>query len=127
MQDPSLNDRMLSSDNSVAQLQGDRNKKEGGASASHSNSGNGHEVQGVKAMIFVLSVVDLEGSYSLCHNLGFRISPVAEGLILNEHKKNEIWVMDKTNIHLSGTVAFTTDSERDNVTCRYSSSTFIVA
>ena len=45
-QDPSLNNEMLATDNSVAQLQGDRDKTGGRASASHGNDRNGHSVQG---------------------------------------------------------------------------------
>ena len=126
-QDPSLNNRMLASDNSVAQLQGDRDKKEGRASASHSNGRNGHGIQRVEAMFFALSVIELEGGYSLCYDLGFCISPVADGFILNEYKKNESGAMDKTHIHLSDAIAFPTDSERDDVTHRYSGTTFVEA
>jgi hypothetical protein len=123
----SLNNGMLASDNGVAQLQGDRDKKEGRASASHGNGRNGHGVQEVEAMFFALPVVKLEGGYSLCYDLSFRISPVAEGLILNEHKKNESWAMNKTHIRLSNAIGFATDGERDDVTRRYSGATFVEA
>ena len=119
-QDLSWNFGILASDSSIAQLQGDRDKKEGRESASHG-------AQGVKAMFFVLSVVELEGGYSLCYDLGFCITPVVEDLILNEHKKNESWVMNNTHTCLSGVIGFTTDGERDDVMYRYSGATFVEA
>ena len=119
-QDLSWNFGILASDSSIAQLQGDRDKKEGRESASHG-------AQGVKAMFFVLSVVELEGGYSLCYDLGFCTTPVVEDLILNEHKKNESWVMNNTHTCLSGVIGFTTDGERDDVMCRYSGATFVEA
>ena len=92
-QDPSLNSGMLATDNSVARLQGDRDKTGGRANASHGNDRNGHGIQGVEAAFAALSIVELEGGYRLCYDLGFRISPVAGGL----YKKNGSWAMDKTH------------------------------
>ena len=100
-------------------------RKEGRASASHGNGRNGHSVHGAEAMFFALSVVELEGSYSLCYDLGFCISPVAEGLIFNKYKKNESWAMDQTHICLSKASGFTTNGEGDDVTHRYSGATFV--
>ena len=119
-QDPSLNNGMLASDNSIAQLEGDRNKKEGRASASHGNGRNGHSVQGAEAVFFALSVVELEGGYSLCYYLGFRISPVAEGLIFNEHKENERWAMDKTHTRMSDAIGLATNGEGAKSSMKFS-------
>ena len=120
-QDPSLNNEMLATDNSVARPQGDRDRTGGRASASHGNDRNGHGVQGVEATFAALSVVELEDR--LCYDLGFRISPVAGGL----HKKNGSWAMDKTHIRLSDAIGFATHGERDDVTRRYSGATFVEA
>ena len=102
-------------------------KKEGRAGASHGNGRNGHGVQGLEAVFFAFSVVELEGGYSLCYDLGLCISPIAEDLVVNEHKKNESWAMYKTHICLSDAIGFATDGERDDVTRGYSSTTFVEA
>lgn len=115
-QDPSLSSGILASDDSIAQLRGDRDEIEGRESAVHCDAREGHGTQGIEAMIHALFVVELEGHYSHCDDLSHCASPVSEGLVLSEHQEDEGWVMDKAHVCLSDAIGFAANSERDGNT-----------
>ena len=126
-QDPSLSSGILASDDSIAQLYGDRDKIEGRASAGHCDARDGHGIQGIEAKLSALSVVELKDRDSVRDDLSLRVSPVAEGLVLNEHQEGEGWVVDKAHIHLSNVIGFAANGERNDATRRYSGATFVEA
>ena len=126
-QDLGLSSGIPASDDSVAQLCGDRDEIEGRASTSHSNAGDGHGTKRIEATVSALPVVELEGGDTPRYNLSLCVSPVGEGHVLNEYKENEGWVVDKTHVRLSDAVGFAADGERHDVTRRYRSATFVEA
>ena len=120
LQDLSLSGGMLASDDSIAQLHGNRDEVKGRAGARHGNARDGHRIQGIKAIISALVIIELKGCYSICYDLGLCISlqVVAESLVDNKHKEEESRAMDKAHICLSNTIGLATDGERNGVTNR---------
>ena len=82
LQDPSLSSRIPASDNSIAQLCGDRDEIKGRASVGHPDARDGHGIPGIETMLSALSVVKLKGRYSSRDDLSLCVSPVGEGLSL---------------------------------------------
>ena len=113
-QDMSLSSRILASDDSIAQLCGDRDEIEGRASAVHCDARDCHDIQGIETSTLALAIVELKGRYSIRDNLRPWVSPVGEDLVLNEHKEDKARSMDKAHACLGNTIGFATNGERND-------------
>ena len=93
-QDPSLSSGIPASDDSIFQLSSGRDEIEGKASTGYCDARGGHGTQGIAATIYVLSVIESKGRYSLRDNLNLCDSLVGEALTLSEHQEDGggLWI-----------------------------------
>ena len=124
--DQSLSSRVLTTNDSIAQLHGDWDEIEGRMGASHCDARDSHGIQEIEALISAPSVVELKGRYSPHDNLSLSIIPADKDLVLDEHQEDKaLAIMDEAHVCLSDATGFSTNSERNSVTHRYIDMTFV--
>jgi hypothetical protein len=110
-QDLSLSSGILASDDSIAQLCGDRDEIEGRAGAFHCDARDGHGIQGIEATVFALAIVELKGRYSLRNNLSLRVSPVGK---VNERQEDKGRSMNEAHVRLGNMIGFAASGKRND-------------
>jgi len=125
-QDLSLSSRILTTDDSVAQLHGDRDEIKGRTGAGHCDARDSHGIQENEALISAPSVVELKGRYSPRDDLSLSIIPANEGLVPDEHQEDEaLAIMDKAHICVSNVTGIAANGERNGVMRRHNGATLI--